>query len=201
MSSKQFQKHMPIAIAPVRGVADAASKAGWRSAHAHKSLLRALAARGLAHQADSAFSWWPTLLNTAVALCEHVGDEIQSESGECLAHLTVGEAVKAFNLAINETGRIDDGVTAFLRTVVDVADELMQVVIFVQDADGKRHCWRQFNEAFDDWRRDQDPALEIQMRPALYLFGDELWAARRMLATITMTPNDFGRLFSDMACR
>lgn len=201
MTSKQSQKNSSRTLAPVPGVPDSASKAGWRSAKVHKSLLRALAAKGLSHQAESAFSWWPTLLNTAVALCAHVGEEIQSESGESLAHLTVGEAVKAFNQATNESGRIEEGVTAFLKAVVDVADELMQVVVFVEDENGKRHCWRQFNEAFDDWRRDQDPVPEVKIRPAPYVFGDELWAARRMLATITMTPSDFGRLFSDMAFR
>ncbi|MGH8435378.1 MAG: hypothetical protein ACRERX_13065, partial [Pseudomonas sp.] len=89
------------ALVPVPGLPEPATRAGWRNARVRKNMQRALSDSGLARQAEIAFRWWPTLQNTAVALCAHVGDRILNEEGIALAHATVLQAVRAFNESTN----------------------------------------------------------------------------------------------------
>lgn len=197
MTNQKTLGNPALSLAPPPRGPDPSSRAGWRWAQTQRLMLRALAGRQLTHEAKVAFSWWPTLQYAAVSLCAHVGEAITTEDGTPLAHEIVFKAVEAFSKATHESGgRVDDGVHAFLRTILEAADDLLHISVYVVDHHGKRTSWRKFNQSFHDWTAD-NADLPVQIAEEPVVFGDERWAARRMLATLTMTPGDFRRCCSE----
>lgn len=159
-----------------------------------RALHRDLQSRGLSSAALNAFAWWPTLEETSLALCAHLGTDLKDEAGAPLAYATVAKALQAFNAA-TENGPIDAGVMAFFDTVLELAEELLRLSIYVEDAEGTKIPWRQFAEPYPQWAAMHAKLGEIHCGQTAFVFDQELWAARRMLATATMGPRDFDLVF------
>jgi hypothetical protein len=160
-----------------------------------KTLMKELERRGLQSSAQNAFRWWPTLEETALALCAHLGSDLQDESGEPLAFSTIDKALKEFSRATDSGGLIDAGVVAFLVTVLDLAEHLLRLNVYVEDEAGTKHVWRQFAEPYPTWAVRHASLGDIRCARTAFVFDQELWAAKRMLATATMVPRDFNLVF------
>jgi hypothetical protein len=158
-----------------------------------KALAKFLDQRGLKSTAANAFGWWPTLEETALALSAHLGD-LKDESGQSLAFVTIERALLAFREA-TQAGPIDAGVAAFLAAVLSLAEYLLRLSIYVEDAAGLQLVWRQFGEPYPAWLARHKAFGPIHSTQASFVFPEDLWAAKRMLATATMGPRDFNLAF------
>ncbi|MBI2770587.1 MAG: hypothetical protein HYX47_13255 [Burkholderiales bacterium] len=159
-----------------------------------RALMKDLERRGLRSAALNAFQWWPTLEDTALALCAHLGSDLKDETGAPLAVAALDRALKAFSAA-TIAGPIDAGVVAFLDSVLELAEQLLRLNVYVEDGEGIRHVWRQFAEPYPTWASRHAAMGEIRSAQTAFVFDQELWAAKRMLATATMVPRDFNLVF------
>lgn len=167
-----------------------------RDAGNRRSLMKELERRGLRSAALNAFGWWPTLEDTALALYGHLGDDLRDESGVPLAVGAVERALHAFSAA-TMAGPIDAGVLAFLESVIELAERLLRLNVYVEEEGGVRHVWRQFAEPYPTWLARHASLGEIRCAQTAFVFESELWAAKRMLATATMVPRDFNMVFGN----
>lgn len=160
-----------------------------------RTLLRALQKRGLKETAEKAFWWWPSLECTCLALMDHLGSNVLDEKGSPLAITAISDAFIDFASGVREKKTIEVNVQSFLCKLLDISEYLMSSSLFVVDSNGLQHVWRPFADRYDDWRDRHAGLGEIKKQPKAYLFEDELDAARRMLATITMDTQDFALAF------
>lgn len=162
---------------------------------ARSKMRRALGARKLRQAAERAFHWWPSLEETAIALCLHLGD-LRDDTDDSLAHTAVAKAVRAFSDAADDEKPIAEAARAFLVEIVRVAETLQCTHVYVETPDAKV-VWRQFAESYSDWCRSAARLGEVRRSKVPLLIPVHPWAAQRMLATQTMGPHDFVLLFKE----
>jgi hypothetical protein len=161
-------------------------------------LLREMGKLGLRQAAETAFSWWPTLEETALAILDHLGVELTDERNRPLAITAIADALIAFGQAVQEGRQIEECVEAFLKKIVDLAEHLLRWTTYIQEPDGgQRHSWRQFAEPYPVWLERNQALGELHRTQSAFVFDDEMLAARRMLCTATMTPQNFAIAFKE----
>jgi hypothetical protein len=171
------------------------SKRGWHKKATLKDLHEMLRQSGLTHQATCAFGWWPTLENSCVELMMHLGcDRLRIDSVAPLSHVTIRSSVRSFDLAYEQTGKIDIAVRRFLDAFLEAADQLTTHKIYAE-VGAQKLIWEPFRQPYDSWIRDVGIEAKVKVSGSYFIFEDELLTARRMLAAITLSKTDFNLAF------
>lgn len=166
-----------------------------KSAQARQRLQSDMGHEGLMQQAKLAFTSWPTLQSCAIELYEHLGQHIVLADQTPLARDTIGEAIRAFDDTLRSTHHLERAVLAFLTTTVNVAEILCSHVVYVTHPDQSTHHWMPFKQSYDNWLIDNAGYLHIQIQPNPFVFDDDLAAARRRIASLTLCHADYARVF------
>jgi hypothetical protein len=154
-----------------------------------------MAQEGLTPQATLAFTSWPTLHSCAIELYEHLGQHLVLADQKPLARATLVEAICAFEDALHRTQHLERAVLAFLTTTVNVAEILCSHIVYVTHPDQSTHNWMPFKQSYDNWLLDNAGYLHIQTQANPFVFDDDLAAARRRIASLTLSHADYARVF------
>jgi hypothetical protein len=166
-----------------------------KSAQARELLHIDIGHEGLTQQATLAFTSWPTLERCAIELYEHLGQHIVLANQKPLARATIGEAIRVFDDTLRSTHHLERAVLAFLTTTVNVAEILCSHVVYVTHSNQSTHRWMPFKQSYDNWLSDNAGYLHIQIQTNPFVFDDDLAAARRRIASITLSHADYARVF------
>lgn len=168
----------------------------WRRNQVRKQLMKAIKDEGLLVKAEIAFEWWPSLMQCAVDLCQHIGTQLCIEGGKPIAYATIFRAIREFHKYLSESRNVEKAATQFLHEVLNLANELSKYVIFVEHKDGRKSSWYPFKQPYAEWLRENEDAQNVQISLSSFIFDDEYSVARRRLATLTMTDADYGLVFA-----
>lgn len=175
------------------------SRAEWRRANTKKRLFQSLKEQKLHQNAEFIFKWWPNLEEVAINYSEHLGESLVTESRRSFCYDVIARAVRAYDEEFAVGDNREAAAHAFLIALVDSAEDLLQFRVYVTDEKGRSQTWDMFNRAWADWYKDFVAAAKVQIEPALVMaFGDQVWAAKRMLAAKVMRPIDFYRFCCDV---